>query len=251
MENLRLTFHDTYPDIVRIKHQIEDLKEAVASARRDREEARRAARVGNATVVDEGIRVNPIYQQLKQQLFDTRTNIDTLNARLDETKTRLKVEMERATRVHGGEATLAELTRDYEVNREIYQDLLRRRENARVSRNLGREKQDLTLRIHEPAVAPRRAGGVGFLHIMVGGMVLSVLLPVAVIYGLVQFDPRIRIGSIIGDRLSLPLLGVVPHYWAPAEMVALRGELERMGRAVGATIAVIVGVGALRLVGIV
>jgi polysaccharide chain length determinant protein (PEP-CTERM system associated) len=250
MENLRLTYHETYPDIVRIKHQIEDLKEAVAAARREREEARKLAKANSDTVVDESVRINPIYQQLKQQLFDTRTNIDMLNARHDETRVRLKEEMERATRVHGGEATLAELTRDYEVNREIYQDLLRRRENARVSRNLGREQQDFTLRVQEPAVAPRRAGGVGFLHIMIGGMVLSVLLPGAAIFALVQFDPRIRIGTVIADRLKLPLLGVVPHYWAPAEVATLRREVGVLSRAAGATVALMLGIGVLRVVGV-
>ena len=39
------------------------------------------------------------------------------------------------------ESALAELTRDYEVNRDIYQDMLRRRENARVSMELDRERR--------------------------------------------------------------------------------------------------------------
>lgn len=228
LENLRLTYHDTYPDIVRIKHQIEDLREALARSRREREEAQKAAQATNRPFVDESVRVNPIYQQLKQQLFDTRTTIQTLQARLGEAKERLNVELERATRIHSGEATLAELTRDYEVNRDIYQDLLRRRENARVSRNLDRDKQELALQVHEPAFVPVQPSGVRFLHIVAAGGIASLLLPFGVLYGLVQLDPRIRLESVISRRMKLPVLTVVPHYWAPRERAVISGQLQWM-----------------------
>lgn len=226
LEDLRLNYHDTYPDIVRLKHQIEDLREALAKSRREREEALKAAQATNRTYVDESVRVNPIYQQLKQQLFDTRTNIQTLQARLAEAKERLNVEMERAARIHSGEATLAELTRDYEVNRDIYQDLLRRRENARVSRNLDRDKQELALQVHEPAFLPLQPSGMRFLHIVIGGLVLSVVLPIGVLYGFLQLDPRVRLQSIIATRLKLPVLTVVPHYWTPSERQVMDRQLQ-------------------------
>ena len=53
----------------------------------------------------------------------------------------LNEELHRSGRIADSESALAELTRDYEVNRDIYQDLLRRRENARVSMELDREKR--------------------------------------------------------------------------------------------------------------
>ena len=51
----------------------------------------------------------------------------------------LNSELDRSRRIAASESALAELTRDYEVNRDIYQDLLKRRENARVSMNLDEE----------------------------------------------------------------------------------------------------------------
>lgn len=248
LENLRLTYHDTYPDIVRIKHQIEDLKEALANSRRERDEARKAAKAANQTYIDENIRLNPIYQQLKQQLFDTRTNLETLNARLNEGKVRLRTEVERATRVHGGEATLAELTRDYEVNRDIYQDLLRRRENARVSRNLGRDKQEQTLRVHEPAFLPVQPSGLRFMHMIVAGGVISVLLPFGILYGMIQLDPRIRLESAISKRLKLPVAAVIPHFWSPRERQVLTGQLQWTAALVTITIGALAVFGALRAI---
>lgn len=224
LETLRLTYRDTYPDIIRIRHEIEDLKEALASARREREQARLAA--GNRSFVDESVRANPLYQKLKQQLFDTHTNIQTLEARLGEKRSLLRDELNRATRVHAGEATLAELTRDYEVNRDIYQDLLRRRENARVSRNLDRDKKERTLRVHEPAFLPVQPSGIPLKYIAAGGFILSIGIPLGILYGFVQLDPRIRFESIISKRLKLPLLTVVPHLWAPSQGRAISGQLQ-------------------------
>ena len=242
LDNLRLTYHDSYPDVVRIKHQIEDLTEAAAAVRR---EARGAARTPSAHTAD-SIRANPFYQQLKQQLFETRTYMQALNTRLSESRTLLRGETERATRAHGSEATLAAMTRDYEVNREIYQDLLRRRENARVSRDLGRDKQALTVRIHEPAAVPLRPSGVRSLHIAVGGLLLSVVLPLGVLYGLVHLDPRLRTEATIATRLKLPTLAVVPHFWSPSERHDLDREFQWMRRAVMATASFVVVFGALR-----
>ncbi len=246
VDSLRLTYHDTYPDIVRIKHQIEDLREEVVVVRKQREEARKNPKTASQITLDDSARLNPVYQQLKQQLFDTRTHIETLNTRLHEHKALLQSGISQATRVHGGEATLMELTRDYEVNRDIYQDLLKRRENARVSRSLDHDKQSQTMRIHEPAYLPLQKSGIRFLHLAVAGLLLSIVVPIGVLYALTQVDPRIRFESVISTRLKLPVLGVVPHLWFPKDTQLLFRELQWIGTALSATIIVLLLFGVLR-----
>lgn len=221
LDTLRLSYHDTYPDVVRIRHQIEDIQENMAQEKRKREASREVAKSGGQVVVEDSVRMNPLYQQLKQQLFETKTNIETLTTRLAETKQLLKVEMDRARRIHAGEATLAELTRDYEVNRDIYHDLLKRRENARVSKNLNRDKQGLTLRVHEPAFLPLQPSGVRFMYFVLGGLLLGILTPPALVYCLQLADPRIRFSSLISDKLNLPVLAEVPHLMTPGEVATI------------------------------
>lgn len=246
IDNLRLTYHDTYPDIVRIKHQIEVLREEVTAVRKQREEARKNPKTSSQISLDESARLNPVYQQLKQQLFDTRTHIETLTTRLNEHKRLLQSGFTQATRVHGGEATLAELTRDYEVNRDIYQDLLKRRENARVSQSLDLDKQAQTLRIHDPAFLPLQKSGIRFLSVAIAGLLLSILAPFGVLYALTQVDPRIRYETVISTRLKLPVLGVVPHLWFPKDTQLLFRELQWMGTALSISIVVLLLVGVLR-----
>lgn len=235
LETLRLSYHDSYPDIIQLKHQIDDLNQAVVEERQRRESAKASGKV----IIDEGVINNPMYQQLKQELSQTRVNVEMLNARIGEAKRQLQQELERGRRVHGGEATLAELTRDYQVNRDIYQDLLKRRENARVSMNLDKEKQGLTIKIQEPATVPLSPSGLRFLHFVIGGLVLGVLLPLGLLYAKLHLDPRLRLGALIADKHKVPLLAAVPHLWAPSETQALRRELAWLSLAVNGTLLIV------------
>lgn len=235
LETLKLSYHDTYPDVVQIRHQIEDLNQAIIEDKQQRA----AAKASGSVVLNEGVFNNPLYQQLKHELSQTLVNIETLNARITEAKRELGMELERGKRVHGGEATLSELTRDYQVNHDIYQDLLRRRENARVSMNLDKDKQGLTIKIQEPAVFPREPTGLRFFHFIIGGMVLGIALPLGLLYAMVNFDPRIRVGTAIADKRKLPLLAVVPHLWTPAETQAVRRDIQWLSLAVSGALIIV------------
>ena len=250
LETLKLTYLDTYPDVVRIKHQIEDLKETVAQLQGGREQARNSAKEGGQVYIDEGVRMNPLYQQMKSELFNTKTNIETLTSRLSETKLILKTELERARRIHGGEADMAELTRDYEVNRDIYQDLLRRRENARVSKNLNRDKQGLTIRIQDPAILPLQPSGIRFIHFVLGGLLLGLISPPGLIYSLQLVDPRIRVSSLISDKLSLPVLAEVPHLATPGEIATISRGVKYHLFFISLTLGFVITVSFFKLIGV-
>jgi polysaccharide chain length determinant protein (PEP-CTERM system associated) len=249
LEALRLNYHDTYPDVVRIRHQIDDLKEGLTVEQQQRDKAGKTTSGGSPAVADGSTRIDPLYQQLKRTLFETKTNIETLTTRLAETKQRLREEIGRAKRVHSGEAALSELTRDYEVNRDIYQDLLRRRENARVSKNLDRDKQGLTLRINEPAFVPIQPSGIRFFHFALGGILLGMLVPPGLLFGVIQVDPRVRFQSLISDKLRLPVLGTVPHLVSPAEEQAVVSNIRLLTSVVLVTLGFVATISFLKLVG--
>jgi polysaccharide chain length determinant protein (PEP-CTERM system associated) len=249
LENLRLSYHETYPDIIRIKHQIDDLKEMIATEQRHLDTARESAKASGKLYIDDSVRANPLYQQLRSDLYGSKTNIETLKARLQESTQLLNNELGRARRIHGGEAELAELTRDYVVNRDIYQDLLRRRENARVSRNMDRGNQGLTLKINEPAFMPMQPSGLRFMHFVLGGILLSVIAPPALIFGVLKVDPRVKLPALITDKMNIPLLVVVPHLEAPAERHAAAVSLRWHVAVVLVTLGFVFATGLLRTVG--
>lgn len=203
LDTLLLDYTDSYPDVVRLRHQIDDLKAVLR-----REETAQA----NGTANDDAATSNPLYQQLRSDLAKVRSEMAALRARIGDNEGIMQEELERGRRVADSEAALAELTRDYEVNRDIYQDLLRRRENARVSMNLDAEQRGLSFRIQEPAALPLRASGLRLLHFAVAGVLMAIAVPLLILFLLVQLDPRARHAGQLAELSGLPVLVSIPEY---------------------------------------
>ena len=145
-------------------------------------------------------------------LSDVPENSPIEEARIATAEQMLAAEMDRSNRIAASESRLAELTRDYEVNRDLYQDLLRRRENARVSMNLDAERRGLSFRIQEPASLPLLPSGLRLMHVAAAGFVLALLLVPALLFALAKFDPRVRSADQIEREAGLPVLGTLPAY---------------------------------------
>jgi len=209
LELLRLDYRDTYPDIVRFKAQIKDLNAALEKEINNRQTVREQAQRTGKTYVDESIILSPLYQELRSAYSATETEIATLNARIKSLKKSLSAEHAREKKIFSGEETLSQLTRNYKVNQDIYQDLLRRLESARVSRNLDEEQKGFTFKIQEPAKIPLIPTGIRFLHFALAGLLLGVLIPAGLIYVFLLLDPRVRHSQIIYNELEIPILAVV------------------------------------------
>jgi hypothetical protein len=129
----------------------------------------------------------------------------------------LNDELERAKHAAGSENAVAELTRDYDVNRDVYQDLLKRRENARVSMNLDATQQGLNFVVQDPAVLPLAPSGLRFIHFALVGMLLAVGTPLGLLFLLVRFDPRVRSAEQLQRLTGVTLLATVPYYQTPQD----------------------------------
>jgi len=248
LDTLRLTYTDTYPDVVQKQHQIEDLRNELA-AETVRKKTAKADKNGKRER-GASVTLNPQYQQLRTSLSESKTKLATLTARIEETKKTIDAEILRGKKLHGGEAELSELTRDYEVNRDIYQDLLKRRENARVSKNL-ESGTDGRLALYESAFLPVKPTGIRFLHFMLAGLVLGVLIPVGLFYVFQQADPRIRSIEIIREEMQLPVLAVMPVLATPADIRIRNKNIRNLGLALILTVCFYFAIGLLRFTGVI
>ncbi|HEV7777454.1 MAG TPA: XrtA system polysaccharide chain length determinant [Luteibacter sp.] len=214
LDHLLLTYTDEYPDVVRLRHQIQDLKQQMAQSDANRQNADRA---GTPMPMENSVQMNPLYQQMKIQLATTRGDAAATAARLAASETMLQSELERSKRIANSENVTSELTRDYNVNRDVYQDLLKRRENARVSMNLDAEQRGLTFLIQNPAVMPLVPSGLRFMHFGLAGMALSLAIPFGLLFGLVRLDPRVRSVWQLERATGLSVLASIPFYPTPRD----------------------------------
>ncbi|HET8897416.1 MAG TPA: hypothetical protein VFN09_01350, partial [Rhodanobacteraceae bacterium] len=65
LDSLLLTYTDQYPDVVRIRHQLDDLRSALAKAEAQQQAAKQA---GTPAALDDSVQYNPLYQDLRSKL---------------------------------------------------------------------------------------------------------------------------------------------------------------------------------------
>jgi protein tyrosine kinase modulator len=213
LDKLLLTYTDQYPDVVRTRHQMEDIRKQLEADEKRKDDPKS----NSPSALDQTAQFNPLYTELRSKLADVRRQIAANESRMNATESLLSAELDRSRRIAASESALAELTRDYEVNRDIYQDLLKRRENARVSMNLDEEGRGLTFRVQDPAVKPLRPTGLSLMHFALAGIVVAIALPLALLFGVARFDPRVRSARELERNIGVPVLASVPIYATPRE----------------------------------
>ncbi|RMF19227.1 MAG: lipopolysaccharide biosynthesis protein [Gammaproteobacteria bacterium] len=206
LDTLRLSYKDTYPDIVSLKQQIADLKVALKS------------QVASGTKQPDSEAVlNPIYQSLRSDLAKVEARMETLATRRTSLDALLEQEKKRMEKIQKNKAKIAELTRDYEVNREIYNDLLKRREKARVSMRIDVEGHGLRYRIQEPPSFPLAPEKIRFEMFAGAGLLLGLLAPFGLALVYVQMDRKLRAADQIEQAFQIPVLSTVPVWLTSAD----------------------------------
>ncbi|MAB50832.1 MULTISPECIES: XrtA system polysaccharide chain length determinant [unclassified Marinobacter] len=209
LDSLRLRYHDTYPDIVILREQLQEL-------RKQRERALEEQQLSSEPSGSESI-PNPVYQEVRSNLVTTNTDLETVETRISSIKRLITEQKQRMERIQENKAQYSELTRDMEVNKEIYNDLLQRREKARVSMHLDIEGQGLNYKINESAQYPTSPTGPKFSMFAMAGLLLGAVAPFGAIAGLLQVDPRIRSREQLEDVLDIAVLEHLPEVRTPFE----------------------------------
>jgi polysaccharide chain length determinant protein (PEP-CTERM system associated) len=240
LDTLRLSYEDTYPDIVALKQQIQDMENSITTAENE------------PAVPNQRSAANPAYERLRSELAEAEVSVRTIDLRLNSSRKMLEDELSRSKRIAEHQAELSELTRDYTVTRSIYEDMLERKERARLSMALDIEGQGVTYKIKEPPVFPTMPVGLRFLHFFLAAPVLGVLVPIGLIVAYIQLDPRIRFADRLREVLpaTVPVLGFVPYVSTPLERHVAKADWTRMALMMAAVLVVYALIAVGRLTGV-
>ncbi len=221
LDTLRLSYQETYPDIISLKDQISELEADIAEVE---------AQGASGGIVAGGA-ANPYYQELKSGMMEARVAQGTMRKRKVVLERMLAEEYGRSSRIAERRAEFTELTRDYTVTKDVYEEMLLRKEAARLSMTLDIEGQGVSYKIQEPPVFPRNPSGLQFWHLAIAGPFVGLLLPLGLLLAFVLADPRVRFTSVLQDLLpaDVVLLGVVPHYNTPVAKRVLKSDMLAYG----------------------
>ncbi len=208
LDELLIKYTEKHPDVIIIKQTLVDLKK-----QRDEELAQYAASAANDNNINgfgpQGVDANPVYQQLKIALGQEAANIASLQAKVAAFDQRVKELQDQVNTVPQVEAELAALNRDYEVNRTKFEELLTRRESARMSQQIEQTRQDVRFKIIDPPRVPLRPSGPNRPLLM--SMVLGAGLAagVALAFLISQLWPTFDSRRSLMQATNIPVFGSV------------------------------------------
>jgi polysaccharide chain length determinant protein (PEP-CTERM system associated) len=200
LDELLRRYTESHPDVQGTKRVIDQLE---AEKR-----VEQAARSKDAAKNSTSFAQNPVIQQLKVTLAEAEANVASLRARVAEHEARYNQLRASAQRVPVVEAELAQLNRDYEVQKKNYQDLVARRESAALSgemgaAGLGEFRVIDPPRVSKTPVAPNRLLILPFVLLVALGAGLAVSLIVS------KIAPTFHDTRTLREIAQRPVLGSV------------------------------------------
>lgn len=132
LEELLLRYTDRHPEVVAIRQTIDELK------RREEEELAEIARGGMGSGAIRSLSVNPVYQQIQGQLNQVQVEIASIQGAAEQHRAEIANLRQFVDQAPEIEQEFARLNRDYGVTKAQYDQLVMRREQARVSDDAAR-----------------------------------------------------------------------------------------------------------------
>jgi polysaccharide chain length determinant protein (PEP-CTERM system associated) len=211
LDELLIRFTDKHPDVDILKQTIADLKR-----QREQDRVRYAASLAESGGGARGQNVSTVYQQLRVRLAEEEANIASLRTRADEYVRRNQELQAQISTLPKIEAELAALNRDYEVNRQQHDQLLARRESARLSQEAEQSKQDIRFKIVDPPQVPLKPSGPRRLLLMTMVLGAGLGAGVGLAFLIAQFWPTFDSRRALMRIADIPVLGCVGLVLSPA-----------------------------------
>ena len=221
LDTLRTQYTEAHPDIVANSRLLQQL------LARKQDEAKNRKRSA-----DPGAGYSPMFQQLNVALSEAEARVASLQARVAEYNTRVARLRTQSAVAPEVEAQLAQLNRDYEVNRDNYQKLVERRESAKLSGDLSSATDMLTFRVIDPPTAPLLPTGPNRLRLFSAVFVAALGAGLAAAFLMSQVRPTFLSQASLRDATGLPILGSISMNWTGEQTVRRKRRLYALGGAI-------------------
>ena len=216
---------DEHPDVIGTRRMIADLERQLAERRAAE---RRASAQDGAARISVG---SPVYQRLRLSYTEAESQAAALRARLASAQARLNATRTEAGRGPEIEAELTQLNRDYDVIRKNYEQMVARRESALLGAKLDQGSQLAEFRVIDPARVSPSPVFPGRLHLMLAGLLASLLVGVLVAMGRDLMSPTIDDASSLRALVDRPVVGSVSLVLGAQARERRRQETLRFGLA--------------------
>jgi polysaccharide chain length determinant protein (PEP-CTERM system associated) len=228
LNQLLLSYTDEYPDVISIRRMIAQLQTR-------REALHRDLRSGSMMNVASD---NPVYQEMQKSMYTSQVNMQTLATQIASQRRQIADLKDNVDKISDVQVTLQQLTRNYDVTKKQYDQLVERLNTAELSQDATQSGNNLKFRVINPPdvpllpVSPKR------------GLLLLLVFAIALGFGggFAYFLHKIRpvFVSLKGLRESwnYPVLGAFTLIVSPSRLQAKRRQV--IGFCTGTSLLVVV-----------
>lgn len=209
VDSLLARYTDLHPEVRQMRAIITELeaqkKQELAAARQ------------NEFASYAGLSSSPVYQGMRSMLAESDAMVAELQVRVAEYESRVKQLTDQVNNVPVIEAEMKQLDRDYQVIAAKHEDLLARRESAKLGEDVEQTASDVTFRVIDPPFVPSKPSEPNKL--LLNSVVLFIALGIGAAVALMASLIR----PVVVDQQSLlkltglPLLGVVTLVASPEQ----------------------------------
>ena len=238
LDDLLLRYTEQHPDVITTRRQLKGLREQYEAERRAA--AENGSSTGGGAPVQGPKVQNPIYEELQLRLVEAESEVAMKERRVENAQQNLERLRRMANTAPKLEAELADLNRDYRVLQDKYQDLLSRRESARISEAREIQTKSVEFRIVDPPEAPVRPTGPNRPLYLGVVLVFAFGAGGGFAYLLAQLDESFPSPDRLRETFGVPVIGTIARATSVASDWKRRAVNLSFGTAFGTLVAVFV-----------
>ena len=214
---------DEHPDMVAARRQVATL----------REQAQAAGPAGGAT--------NPAYATLQSMLVERQANVQSLQSRAAALRSEIAAITASQMREPGAAAEAQRISRDYDVLREQYDQLLQDREELRLRGQVESERSAVQFEVVDPPTTPRKPAAPNRPLLLFGVLIVGLGAGGGAAYALSKLGSTFATAGQLERSFGLPVIGTISHTFTEAGRELRAKRLKYFAAGVG-------GLGALFVV---
>ncbi len=215
LSNLLVRYTERHPQIAQLQESIVVL------------EARKAIE-GSEGSGGSTIRVsNPVHEEIRKLLSESSARVAELEVRVDDFQRQSRELDETVDSIPEIEAELSQLDRDYEIVKGQYEEVLGRRESARLSEQVEQNADDVEFRVIDPPFVPSKPSGPNKKLLSGAGFVAGLGAGAGLAFALSLLFPVFYNASAIAKETGRSVLGSVSKQKSASE--TLRSLMSWLG----------------------
>lgn len=208
LDAMLLKYTDKHPDVVASRRTLEQLQ-AQLEEEKKRVASEQTGGGGGGGVKRTKQRIpNALYEHVKLRLVDSESTVAKAERRVEKVKEQLAKLESMAAKAPQIEAQLANLNRDYAVIKRNYEQLLSRRESAKIAQAVDAET-DIQFRIIDPPKLPTLPTAPNRPLMLSAVLAAGLGIGGGFIFLLMQLDTSFVATNNLRQAFGLPVLGAV------------------------------------------